>query len=179
MLHSARAAQLCPVNYPQLPSTFVCPLFVLLSLTDGGYIIIGGQHFSKACKEYRTAKGSPFVDQPMENLPDWVRYVSAPILRIGTPVQVCTSAAGRHQRSQENSNPSTTSTWAQCFCITLNKLNENFEGGVDIDILIKIRFDSGIPMHRLLPDGGRTKKAKKCKKSGTAETLAVPTAEKA
>ena len=121
MLHSARAALLCPVNYPQLPSTVVCPLFVVLSLTDGGYIIVGGQHFSKACKEYRTAKGSPFVDQPLANLPDWMRYVSATILRMGTPVHVCTSAAGRHQQSQESTTPSTTSVWAQYFCTAASR----------------------------------------------------------
>ena len=67
------------------------------------------------------------------------------------------------------------SVWAQYFCITLNKLKEIFENGIDLDVLIKILFDSGIPMTKLLPEGGRTKRAKKSK---TAETHVVPTADK-
>ena len=101
-------------------------------------------------------------------------YVSATILRMGTPVHVCTSAARRHQRSQESASPSTMSVGVQYFCITLNKLKETFENGIDLDVLIKILFDSGIPMTKLLPEGGR----KKAKKSKTAETHALPTAKK-
>ena len=109
-LRTRRASVSC-----QLSSTAVnvsLPLFVLHSLTDGAFIIVGGQHFSKACKEYRMAPRSPYVNEPLVNLRDWMRYVSATILRTNTRVQVCASATGRHQRSQENSNPSTTSTWA-------------------------------------------------------------------
>ena len=164
----------CTAHVPCVLSTTLncrqrlpAPCFVvLLSLTDGTHIIIGGQHFSKACIEYRTFKGSPYVDQPLQNLPDWMRYVSATILRSTTPLSVCTSAAGRHQRSQESATPSTISVWAQYFCITLNKLQETFEHGIYLDVLIKILFDSGIPMNKLLPEGGR----KKTKKGKRAET---------
>ena len=62
----------------------------------------------------------------------------------------------------------------QYFCITLRKLKETFENGIDMDVLIKILFDSGIPMKKLLPEGGR----KKTKKAKTAETQGVPTAER-
>ena len=152
----------CTAHVPCVLSTTLncrqrlpAPCFVvLLSLTDGTHIIIGGQHFSKACIEYRTFKGSPFVDQPLQNLPDWMRYVSATILRSLTPL---------HQRSQESASPSTMSFRAQYFCITLRKLKETFENGIDMDVLIRILFDSGIPMKKLLPEGGR----KKTKKANT------------
>ena len=124
------------------------------------------------------APGSPYLDEPLVNLPNWMRSIYATVLRSDTPVQVCTSAAGRHQRSQENLNPSTTSTQAQYFCSTLTKMNEDFVNGVDIDILIKILFDSGIPMDKLLLDTGRRKRAKKGKKAVTVETAVVPAAER-
>ena len=124
------------------------------------------------------ALGSPYLDEPLRSLPKWMRSVYATILRRDTPVQVCTSAAGRHQRSQENSNPSTTATWAQYFCTTLGKMNEDFVNGVDMDILIKVLFDSGIPMEKLLADTGRIKRGKKGKKSATEETPDLPAVER-
>ena len=174
MLHSRRACHVA--CQPPSTAVYVClPLvFMYFSLTDGTYIVIGGQHFSKACLKYPTYKGSPYADLPLPNLPAWMRFVSATVLKSNTPIPVCTAAAGRHQRSQESASPSTMSVWAQYFCITLRKLKETFENGIDMDVLIRILFDSGIPMKKLLPEGGR----KKTKKAKTAETQGVPTAEK-
>ena len=99
--------------------------------------------------------------------------MSVTILRSATPLHVCTSAAGRHQRSQESATPSTMSVWCQYFCISLNKLKTTFESGVEMDVLIKLLFDSPIPLKKLIPDA-----RKKTNKAKTAETPAVPTAER-
>ena len=67
-LRTRRASASC-----QLSSTAVnccLPPFVPHSLTDGRYIIIGGQHFSRACKQYRMAPGNPYLDKPLQNLPN-------------------------------------------------------------------------------------------------------------
>ena len=130
-LRTRRSIVLC-----QLSSTVVngpLPLFFLHSLTYGPFMLIGGQHFSGACLEYRTQKGSPYVDCPLQSMPPWMRTVYATILRGDTPVHVCTSAAARHQQSQQNSNPLTTSAWAQYLCITLGKTNEDFVNGAEMD----------------------------------------------
>ena len=156
---------------PRLPA----PCFhVLLSLTDGTYIVIGGQHFSKACLKYRTYEGSPYADLPLPNLPAWMRFVSATVLKSNTPIAVCTAAAGRHQRSQESATPPTMSQWCQYFCISLAKLKTTFEKGVAIDVVMKLLFESGIPLTKLLPQGVR----KKGNKKKTAATPAIPTGEK-
>ena len=123
--------------------------------------------------KYRTFPGSPYADQLVPNLPTWMRFVSATVLKSNTPLSVCTSAAGRHQRSQESATPSTMSVWCQYFCISLKNLKVTFENGVEMDVLIKVLFDSRIPMKKLLPDV-----RKKPKKGKTAETPAVPTGEK-
>ena len=102
-----------------------------------------------------------------------MRVVSATVLKSNTPIAVCTAAAGRHQRSQESATASTMSQWCQYFCISLNKLKTTFESVVEMDVLIKLLFDSGIPLKKLLPDA-----RKKTKKAKTAETPAVPTVEK-
>ena len=124
--------------------------------------------------KYRSFPGGPYADLPLQNLPPWMRHVSATVLKSNTPTAVCTAAAGRHQRSQESATPSTMSQWCQYFCILLAKLKTSFESGVAMDVLIKLLFDSGIPLQKLLPQGVR----KKGKKAKTAETPAVPTAER-
>ena len=98
-----------------------------------------------------------------------MQTVHATILRRDTPVHVCTSAAGRHQRSQQNSDPSTTSARAQYFCTTLGKTNEDFVNGVEMAILIKVLCNSRIPMQKSLPDTGR-KRGGKGKEAATEES---------
>ena len=77
---------------------------------------------------------------------------------------MCTAAAGRHKRGEQNSNPATTCAWAHYVCITLNKTEEDFSSGVEMEVLIKVLFDSGIPLEKLLPETGR-KRVKKDKKA--------------
>ena len=86
--------------------------------------------------------GSPFENLPEQNLPRWLQYVSATVLKVNTPTAVCIAAAGRHQRMQESSIPSTMSQWCQYFCIALAKHKTTFENGVSMDVLIKLLFDS-------------------------------------
>ena len=57
-------------------------------------------------------------------------------------------------------------------------MNEDFVNGVKMDILIKVLFDSGIPMEKLLPDTGR-KRGRKGKKAATEDSSEnVPVVEK-
>ena len=103
--------------------------------------------------------------------------ISATILRRDTLLSVFPSVAGRHQRGRQNSNPATTSTWAQYFCITLGRTNEDFASGVEPDTLIKVLFDSGIPLEKLLPETTRKRGGKdKTAKEGSPEK--IPMAEK-
>ena len=119
--------------------------------------------------------GCRYAGLPESNLPDWLRYVSATVLKAGTPTSVCTAAAGRHQRMQESSTPSTMSQWCQYFCITLNRKPKlKFEDGIPMDPLIKLLFDSGIPLTKLLPQAA----SKKPMKGKAPETPAIPIGEK-
>ena len=128
-----------------------------------------------ACHQWPQVSGSKYEGLPEKSLPDWLQYVSATVLKVQTPTSVCTAAAGRHQRMQESSIPSTMSQWCQYFCITLKAKNKTtFEKGIPMDMLIKLLFDSGIPLTKLLPQGV----PKKVKKGKAAETPAVPTGAK-
>ena len=89
--------------------------------------------------KYRQMPGCPYENLPEQNLPRWMQFVSATVLKVCT---VCTAAAGRHQRMQESATPSTMSQWCQYFCITLAKHKTTFENGVSMDVLIKLLFDS-------------------------------------
>ena len=51
----------------------------------------------------------------------------------------------------------------------MGKTNEDFVKRVEMHILIKVLFDHGIPMEKLLPDTGR-KRGRKGKKLATEET---------
>ena len=124
--------------------------------------------------KYRQMPGCPYENLPQQNLPPWMRVVSATVLKSNTPTAVCTAAAGRHQRMQESATPSTMFQWCQYFCISLAKLKTTFEKGVAMTVLIKLLFDSGIPLAKLLPQGVR----KKVRKGKTAETPAVPTGDR-
>ena len=128
-----------------------------------------------ACHKYPQMPGSEFENLPEQNLPRWLQYVSATVLKVNTPTSVCTAAAGRHQRMQESSIPSTMSQWCQYFCITLKAKNKTtFEKGIPMDMLIKLLFDSGIPLTKLLPQAP----SKKLKKGKAPETPAIPIGEK-
>ena len=128
-----------------------------------------------ACHEYPQMPGCQYAGLPERSLPDWLQYVSATVLKAGTPTSVCTAAAGRHQRMQESSTPSTMSQWCQYFCITLkSKPKAKFEDGIPMDMLIKLLFDSGIPLTKLLPQAA----SKKLKKGKAPETPAIPIREK-
>jgi hypothetical protein len=128
-----------------------------------------------ACYEYPQQPGTKYAGMPESSLPEWLRYVSATVLKAGTPTSVCTAAAGRHQRMQESSTPSTMSQWCQYFCITLNQRPKvKFDDGIPMDTLVKLLFDSGIPMAKLLPQAA----SKKPKKGNTPEKPAIPVKEK-
>jgi hypothetical protein len=128
-----------------------------------------------ACYEYPQQPGTKYAGMPESSLPEWLRYVSATVLKAGTPTSVCTAAAGRHQRMQESSTPSTMSQWCQYFCITLNlRPKVKFDDGIPMDTLVKLLFDSGIPMAKLLPQAA----SKKPKKGNTPEKPAIPVKEK-
>ena len=128
-----------------------------------------------ACHEWPQVSGCKYEGLPENSLPDWLQYVSATVLKAGTPTSVCTAAAGRHQRMQESSTPSTMSQWCQYFCITLKSKNKaTFEDGIPMDMLIKLLFDSGIPLSKLLLPAG----SKKPKKGNTPEKPAIPIREK-
>ena len=127
-----------------------------------------------ACHKYPQLPGSKYEGLPKNSLPDWLQYVSATVLKAGTPTSVCTAAAGRHQRMQESSTPSTMSQWCQYFCITLKGKKEKFDDGIPMDMLVKLLFDSGIPLSKLLPQAG----SKKPKKGHTPEKPAIPIREK-
>ena len=75
---------------------------------------------------------------------------------------------------QESSTPSTMSQWCQYFCITLKGKKEKFDDGIPMDMLVKLLFDSGIPLSKLLPQAG----SKKPKKGHTLEKPAIPIREK-
>ena len=126
-----------------------------------------------ACHEYPQMPGCKYAGLPESSLPDWLQYVSATVLKVQTPTSVCTAAAGRHQRMQESSIPSTMSQWCQYFCIALVKHKTTFERGIPMDVLIKLLFDSGIPLTKLLPQAP----SKKVKKGKAPETPAVPIGE--
>ena len=128
-----------------------------------------------ACHKWPQVSGSKYEGLPEKSLPDWLQYVSATVLKVQTPTSVCTAAAGRHQRMQESSTPSTMSQWCQYFCITLKgQPKSKFEDGIPMDTLIKLLFDSGIPLSKLLPQAG----SKKPKKGNTPEKPAIPIKEK-
>ena len=128
-----------------------------------------------ACHKWPQVSGSKYEGLPEKSLPDWLQYVSATVLKVQTPTSVCTAAAGRHQRMQESSIPSTMSQWCQYFCITLKAKNKaTFEKGIPMDMLIKLMFDSGIPLTKLLPQAP----SKKLKKGKAPETPAIPIGEK-
>ena len=128
-----------------------------------------------ACHEWPQVSGCKYEGLPENSLPDWLQYVSATVLKAGTPTSVCTAAAGRHQRMQESSIPSTMSQWCQYFCITLNlKPKLKFDDGIPMDTLIKLLFDSGIPLSKLLPQTT----SRKLKKGNTPEKPAIPIREK-
>ena len=128
-----------------------------------------------ACHKYPQLPGSKYEGLPEQSLPRWLQYVSATVLKVNTPTSVCTAAAGRHQRMQESSIPSTMSQWCQYFCITLKaKNNTTFEKGIPMAMLIKLLFDSGIPLSKLLPQAG----SKKPKKGHTPEKPAIPLRDK-
>ena len=61
------------------------PLFVRHSLTDGRFVLIGGQHFARVCLEYRKHPKSPFVDSPIGSLPVWLTRAkwATMILKLG------------------------------------------------------------------------------------------------
>ena len=65
------------------------------------------------------------------------------------------------------------SQWCQYFCISLAKLKTTFKSWVAMDVLVKLLFDSGILLGKLLPDV-----RKRAKKGKTAETPAVPAVER-
>ena len=118
--------------------------------------------------------GCPYENLPEQNLPRWMQFVSATVLKVNTPTAVCTAAAGRHQRMQESAIPSTMSQWCHYLRISLAKHKTTFENGVSMDVLIKLLFDSGIPLTKLLPQAP-SKNKKKCK---APETPAIPIGEK-
>ena len=128
-----------------------------------------------ACYEYPQQQGCRYAGMPESSLHEWLRYVSATVLKAVTPTSVCTAAAGRHQRMQESSTPSTMSQWCQYFCITpKSKPKSKFEDGIPMDMLIKLLFDSGIPLSKLLPQTT----SRKLKKGNTPEKPAIPIREK-
>lgn len=68
------------------------------------YIVLGGQHFVKALKLLREHRLS--VDKTPENqLPPSLRIVEAEVLTEGTPFDLRSLQAGRHQHRQSSAEP--------------------------------------------------------------------------
>ena len=114
------------------------------------------------------APKSPFVDSPIASMPFWLRTLYTTVVERGTPLLVCTAAAGRHQRGQQYSNPATTYAWVTYLCTALKRQEQD---------LRKVLLDSGIPMQTVLPDTGR-KRGEKDKKATDGCPQKIPMAKK-
>ena len=93
--------------------------------------------------------------------------VTATIPHPDSTKEICITAAGRHQRGQDASRPSTISAWCRHFCVTLNAMAreaKDFSMCVSKEDVFGRLFSSGIPKATLLGKEGGTKKPRKPEK---------------
>ena len=112
-----------------MPAHHTAILSLHCCLTDGSFVLLGGQHIASILIENYKKQTKPLHQQGLgmnpDDLPMNEKFVTAQILRHGTPLNICRLAAGLHQYRQRFHAESGFSTTVGVIAQAYREFDEN------------------------------------------------------